>query len=582
MLLNNTEHDVLWNFLIQFKRAEDHCWSYHQRARTFYKNYRMFRTKTDFPYANSVFTPDTFAFVEDATAKIVQTITSHSPIFSVQPRYGGNVDVARQLERVLQYCIENEDFEFFPEFLDLVKNGGIFGTSFMMVLPEFSEKPEGVGYEGPNYEFVDYWDIFPDPGARRLTRKARWIFKRTLLYNEELEELGAKGVYQNINEALQLGTGGFVDHERRRLLQEIGLESYEPDEPGRHEVLEQFIDGHIVSVINRQMIIRDTRTKKLKPFPYDMPMVDYRYISVPGEFNGIGIPEILQYLQADKNVVRSQRRENVDLVLNKILKIRRGADVDVDLLKYFPGAVWETEDPSRDIIEHDMRDVTQSAYLEEEKISLDMESATGMYKYSRGQDPSRTETATAIVRLQQAALARHDITIKLAEFTTLRNLAQKVILQIRAFMPQQTYELIIGEPDKGFYQMSLNDIARNYRFLPVGSSVTAIKEVRQNQILQAQQMLMSVPPAVQQQNIHPFTIDYKRVLEIGLEDALQIPNVGELVIPLPPPPPPPMIPGMMGQGGQMPPEQLLAGALQGQAPGGLLPPELLMPQKPQM
>lgn len=576
MLLNSTEYDTLAIFLQQFKRSEDHVYSYHQRAKQFYKNYRMFRNKQDFPYANSVFTPDTFSFVEDSTAKIMQTITSHSPIYSVQPRYGGTPLIAKQLERVLQYAIENEDFEFFPELLDLLKNGGIFGTSFMMVLPDFENGPAGINYVGPSFEFSDYWDIFPDPGARRLTKRARWIFRRALFYKEELEELADKGIYQNIDEALQLSSGQ-TTNERNTLLQEIGVQQYEPDEPGRYEVLEQFIGGHIVSVINRQMVIRDTRKSKIKPFPYDLPLVDYRYISVPGEFNGIGIPEVLQYLQADKNVVRSQRRENVDLVLNKILKIRRGAELDVDLLKFFPGSVWETDDVDRDIKELDMRDVTQSAYLEEEKISLDMESATGMYKYSRGQDPTRQETATAIVRLQNAAFARHDITIKLAEFTTLRNIAQKVILQIRAFMPIETYEKIIGEKDAGFYQMSMDDVAKNYRFLPVGSSVTAIKEVRQQQILQAQQMLMSVPPQVQQMNIRPFTIDYLKVLEMGLEDALQITNVGELVIPLPPPPPPPQM-----MGGGMPPEALLAGALQGGAPGGLLPEQLLLPPQPQM
>jgi hypothetical protein len=573
-MLTNVEKDTLSHVLRCFHASEDYTYRYFERAKDHYKHYRLYRSKEKFPYANSVFTPDTFTFVEDIASKIVQTLIARSPIYSVIPRYGGTEKIAQQVERALQYCIENEDFEFFLEFCDLIKNGGIFGTSFMGVYPDFEFDLTGqLSYIGPRYEFTDFWDIFPDPNARRLNKRARYIIKRSIIHTEELEDLGAKGIYEKsqVNKVKKLRAGN-LEQERRDILQEIGVESFIPEEQDLHERFEYFSGGHCITIVDRQVVVKDTTKNKINPYPYHIPLVDYRYTQVPGEFYGIGIPEIVKDLQADKNVIRSQRRENVDLILNKILKVRRGGDVDIDTLKFFPGAIWELDQPD-DITEHDMRDVTQSAYQEEEKIDLDMENATGSYRYSRGQNPQREETATAVVRLQKAAMSRFDIIIKQAEFSAMRKIARMVVLQMRTFMPQEMYERIIGEPDAGFYSIPIKDITHFYDFMPLGSSITNIKEVRAQQIMQAQQMLMGVPPEVQQQG--GFTVNYRETIRMGLEEALDIKNVDRLIpaapMPQPQAQPMPMPPG--GLPSQVPPEVLLQEAMMGGGGnGGMMPP----------
>lgn len=295
------ENDVLAEFLINFHRSEDFTKLYFDRAETHYKNYRLYRTKSDFPYANSVFCPDTFNFVEDANAKECQALLSHSPIYSVVPRSGGIMEVAHQLEVVLQWAVESPEFEFFIEFLDFKKNAKIFGTSFLSVIPDFHFTEQGLVYKGPRFDYNDFWDIFPDPQARRLGNNCRYIIKRSKHYIEELLDLEAKGIYKNVKRMRDTAVD-MMDDTRKQLLMEIGVEQYLSDDKDLHEILEMYTYGHVITLGDRQIILRDTRKDGYRPYPYDLPLVEDRYVTVPGEFYGVGIPEILRDLDR-KSVV---------------------------------------------------------------------------------------------------------------------------------------------------------------------------------------------------------------------------------------------------------------------------------------
>jgi hypothetical protein len=558
------EYKELSSVLKDFHRSEEYTTSYFNRAKTHYKNYRLYRTKSDFPYANSVFTPDTFAYVEDAAARITQTLFSKEPVFIVSGRDKmADMGIAAQLTEALSYFTGNSDFELFAEALDFFKAGAMLGTSYLGVYPDFEEDPNGMlMYRGPRFENIDYWDGYPDSKAKRINKFARFFVRRKVIYSEELQALADQGYYDKsaVSRIIDGSFGEMMNTYHRDLLAEIGLSQYTSEDPNKHEILEWYGNGQVVCVGDRKEIIKDTRRMNTIALPYAIPIVDYRYVSIPGEFYGIGIPEVIRDLQADKNIIRSQRRENVDLILNKILKVKTGAtDVDIDMLKYFPGAVWMVGDHA-DIQEHDMRDVTSSAYKEEEVITWDMDNATAQWMYSRGAQPQREETATGIIRLQQASLARFDVNIKLTEFSSMRSIAKMIILQMRRFLPQQEYERILGEPDRGFYQISEHDLVKMYDFVPVGSSITNIKELRATQVMKAQEMLFSVPPQVQQ--MEGFKINYRNVLEMGLKEALDIRDVGNLIQDAPPPPPPnPFMQGGPQGMVNMPPDLLLKQAM---------------------
>ena len=91
-----------------------------------------------------------------------------------------------------------------------------------------------------------------------------------------------------------------------------------------------------------------------------------------------GDVELGQEIQAELNDVINQRLDNVRLVLNKGKYVRRGAETDLITLKRsYPGRIVMTKDPVGDIREEDTRDVTASAYAEQDRLNSDMDDLLG-------------------------------------------------------------------------------------------------------------------------------------------------------------------------------------------------------------
>jgi hypothetical protein len=564
----DTDLATLKWLLTRLEASEDYCRPYFERAKRHYKLYRFGSAvnSKDWPYVNRVRSRDILAFIEDTTALMIQTLFATMPFISVIPRETGlmymkyegidSMKIGDQISRCLDYQISHEDTEFFQEMIDYFKGGGIYGNSYIGVYPKFES--DGT-YLRPLLKTADFWDVLPIVGARRVS-KARGIFSREFASLEDLQEDQAKGVYRNV-EMLNRGTSGANPDEEwhKQLLNEIGMTNYQISGDDI-EVIHYFSGGHVITFADRKVILRNSgekaipqegqpevSPKMLQPFPYDMPLVQYKYMGLPLEFFAMGIPEVLEVLQEDKNLIRSARRDNIDLVIQKILKARSGADLNFDLLKYYPGAIWPMENLT-DIEPLEIGDVTQSSYAEEGMREKDMENALSLFGYARGMTPQHTEQPTTVMKLQQASLNRLDLNVKLAEFTTLQNIATRIVLLTRRFMDQSVYESIIGDQDAGFYRLTEDDIRRFYHFKPVGSSITHIKELRQQQIQGAIDLVSKIPPQMMAMNIEPFTINWYEMLKESF-DAIDIKGTDRILIKMEPEQAQQQMGQMMGAGG---------------------------------
>ena len=537
---NQEEMQKLRWLLEKLQNSEDFCRPYFDRAKRHYKLYRFGSAvkDDDWPYVNRVRSRDILAFVEDTTALMIQTLFATSPFYSILPRETSMITmkhegidplrIGKQMERCLDYQVAHEDTEFFEEMVDFFKGGHIFGNAYMGVYPKFVNGE----YLRPLLKAIDYWDVMPIAGARRAS-KAKGMFVREFVSIGELFKDQSKGIYKNVGWLKSPESTG-TDAEKnwhQNLLQEVGMTSY-VQESNNVEVIHYFSGGHVITIGDRKRILRKSNVftyekdsdelviarPSPKPFPYDQPIVMYKYMNLPLEWFAMGIPEVLEALQEDKNLIRSARRDNIDLVIQKVLKVRSGADVNWGLLKYYAGALWPLESLT-DVEPLETSDVTQSSYQEESMREHDMENALSLFGYARGMTPTHQEQPTTVMKLQQASLNRLDLAVKMAEFTTLQNIATRIILLTRRFMTPQTYEAIIGERDAGFFKLSEEDIRKFYYIKPVGSSVTNIKELRQQQIAGAIQLLQSIPPELAANNVTPFTVDWYEALNAALEST---------------------------------------------------------------
>lgn len=537
-MATDVEKEKVGWLLKRLVEAEDFCRPYFDRAKRYYKLYRFASAvnSDDWPYVNKVRSRDILAMVEDSTALMVQTLFARLPFFSCIPReremveimYTGldPIRIADQIERVIDYQISHEDTEFFPEMVDFFKGGCMLGNSYIGVYPKFDDDGQ---FRTPLIKAHDYWDVMPISGARRLT-KSRGVFIRDFVTMEDLVIDAMKGNYRNVDQVKAKGMNADPDSQwHDNLLQELGVSNWQPD-GDNIELLHYFSGGHVISVADRKAILRDSTQDLMRPYPYDMPVCQYKYMPVPLEFFAMGIPEVLEVLQEDKNLIRSARRDNIDLVINKVLKARTGGDINFDLIRYYPGAIWPLEN-LQDIEPVEISDVTQSSYQEESLVKADMENALSLFGYARGMTPAHTEQPTTVMKLQQASLNRTDLAVKMAEFTILQNIATRMVMLVRRYMQQGVYEAIVGGPDAGLYRMSEQDVRRFFLIKPVGSSITNIKEIRQQQIMAAIQLLMGLTPDKTVMNVRPYTVDYQEVVSTAL-DALDLKNADRILVSL--------------------------------------------------
>lgn len=525
--------------LERLKLAEDFCRPYFDRAKRHYRLYRWGSAvdSDKWPYVNRCRTQDILAFVEDSTALMVQTLFAQMPFFSMIPRQTsiaaqkfGMLDfehIGRQIERAVDYVVSHEDTEYFEETVDLFKGGDIFGNGYQGIFPRKNSIL-------PLIKTIDFWDILPIPAPRRIT-KAKGVFYREWVTFEDL--MGEPAYDQaKVKQIKGKPATSKTDPEKdwhQQLLMEVGMRDYQPEDYDI-ELIHYLSGGHVVSFADRKQIIRDT-TKPVngiieKPYPYDHPIVQYKYMPVPLEFFAMGIPEVLEFLQEDDNLIRSARRDNIDLCIQKIIKYRENAGLNFDLVgKFYPAAMWPMPN-LQDVEELDMKDVTQSSFAETELRKHEKENALSLFGYARGMTPKHTEQPYTVMKLQQAALNRTDLTVKLTEFGVLQNVAMRIILHLRANCSSGEYESIIGEPDAGFYQLPIEAIRRFYLIKPVGSSVTNIREIRQQQMQFMIQTLAGVSPEMMQMSVTPFRVDYYEAIKRAME-AVDARNIDRILIP---------------------------------------------------
>jgi hypothetical protein len=469
-----------------------------------YKHYRFYRKESEHHMRSNIYVPYIFAIVESVVPKMLNTVFNASPIMAVQPREGGDENLSWVIERWLEYAFQEDELDLYGTLETFFKESSIYGTSFMKILPRFTgDKVPVLDYI--DVEPVDITKIFPDPRATSL-KTAEWVIHKDWVEYDKLLEMAEQGFYEkstvaDLEDWFESITK--VDEDKLQRLGDIDKDqNYVFDHERKIvEVLEYWDREQIVVVAAQKVILK----KEDNPFKGLLPFIMTRYTTVPHEFYGIGIPEMARALQEELNNIRNQINDNVNIIINRMFIANKYADVEFDSLISYPGNVIMAD--SVDAVKPlDTRDVTKSAYLMQEHLIGDIQNVTGEWEYGRGQPPEKRETATGIIRLQQAANIRFDALVKRIEFGTMRALAKLFVWYAYHFLDHEKMRRIIGEEEfdkrdgMRFFELDPEEVLRSYHFQPMGSSTSAIKELRAQQIINLYQM-WNQDPMIHQYNL---------------------------------------------------------------------------------
>ena len=143
------------------------------------------------------------------------------------------------------------------------------------------------------------------------------------------------------------------------------------------------------------------------PIPFDFkeaPFIDVPYLKVPGEFEGYGIPLILENPQIMLNLIKNQRLDAATLNIHKMWIVNPLANVNKNELVTRPFGIIYSIDPNG-VKEVQFSDIKSSAYQEEDMLKQDMRYSSGVDDFSMGAGGA-ADSATAVRHLRESTLER--------------------------------------------------------------------------------------------------------------------------------------------------------------------------------
>ena len=172
------------------------------------------------------------------------------------------------------------------------------------------------------------------------------------------------------------------------------------------------------------------------------------------------LPQLLKGLQEEANDVQNQRSDNVKFVLNKAYLVKRGKNVDLaSLVRNVPGRITLVDDPEKDVTEMNWPDVTQSAYLEQDRIDGDFNDIAGNFSPLQV-NTARTprESSNTMKMLQAPSNMLTEYMLK----TYTETFVQPVLTQIMKLEQHYETDMVIlslaGQKAQIFQRFGVNEV----------------------------------------------------------------------------------------------------------------------------
>lgn len=413
----------------------------YDRAYKLYVSYTGDRQKEIKKWQTNLFVPYTHAVVETLMPRLLDA----RPEFTVQGREEKDQAKSEKQQQLMDYSWEIAEMDKTAE--EFARSALVLGTGFIQVSwkkdvrklkfletkdlskKKFSWKEkEKIFYDAPFAEWVDNYSLVYDWHNNKREHKQYWI-KRLILSKEAIERRYPHAERKRLEQAYAGGSGDLDDwasirtetkttHERIVKGAEISSHSggslssdkYASAENGDMQMFEVFewirpfddsfavlIGGGRVPILPGGAI----------PNPYDFKettIIDLPYLRLPGEFEGIGIPLLIENPQILLNLIKNQRMDAATLAIHKMWIVNPLANINKDELVTRPFGIIYSVDPGG-VREVEFSDIKPSAYREEELLKGDLRYSSGVDDFSMGVGGDAA-SATEVRHLRESTLER--------------------------------------------------------------------------------------------------------------------------------------------------------------------------------
>lgn len=481
-------------------------------------------------FGPTMFVPMGFSTVET----VLPAMLSVNPEMTVLPRTPGSEANAYNLKMSLEAQQEQIDY---PLVLQTIgKDGLITGLGVQKVWwrndwrirPGLAVDPvTGMAtptqqlqqlFDDPDAAAVDPFDFICDPFAASI-KVADGCFHRTWRSSRYVKRMVDTHQWRNLDGATigdieQMADNRYYNEtwRVRRDIGDRGITGYGSrlGKQDVHEILE-FHDGdRIVTILDRQVIVASGPNPS---WHGELMFQAYRPTELPHEFYGIGEIEPIEQLSEELNTLRTQRRYNADLVLQRVFAYHEGM-VEKEDIRYGPGyAIGVNGNPAEMITQLQVGDIPNSGYREEELLNQDIDRTSGISDTIAGAGLAGGDTATGLQLVQSAASRRIEMKTRRIEREIVSpggkqfvELTQQHVLTNRTVRVAQPPAP--GDPERrwAWFQLGPAQLAGEFEVKVVDNSMQP-ENIPQNRAdAQMAMTLLGDRPAVDQQKLVEFVV----------------------------------------------------------------------------
>ena len=496
------------------------------RAYKLYIAYTGDRQKQIKSWQANIFVPYVQAVVETLMPRILDA----RPEFGVMGRTEEDHLKSEKQKQLADYFWEIAKMDSTTE--DFTRSALIYGTGYLQVswkkdvrkqkflktkdiakkTYEYKEE-ERVFYDAPYAEWVDNYNLWYDWHNTKRESKQYW-FKRLVLTEAEIRRRYPMANDKRLEQAFHSGPGDLTDygsiraevkttHDRINKAQLWNsadtADKYQNSEAAQmkmYEVFEwwrPFDDEYAVMVGAASVPIFKTCTI---PIPFDFkeaPFIEATYLKVPGEFEGYGLPIILENPQIMLNIIKNQRLDAATLNIHKMWIVNPLANVNKNELVTRPFGIIYSIDP-QGVREVQFSDVKSSAYQEEEMLKGDMRYSSGVDDFSMGMG-GQGVSATEVRHLRESTLERVRLFVNhLGEAYS--DLLRYWMDLSRQLMTKEMTIRVIGDGGEELYPLiAKDDLKGNFDYkATVLPSIAGMQDVNKKQAMDLFQLISQLDP----------------------------------------------------------------------------------------
>jgi hypothetical protein len=180
------------------------------------------------------------------------------------------------------------------------------------------------------------------------------------------------------------------------------------------------------------------------------------FVSIPEGPLGHVIP-----LQQEINEVVNQRLDNVKLVMNKRWLVRQGSSIDLrSLLANVPGSVTTVPgDFDQHLREVEFKDVTGSAYQEQDRLNVEFDELAGNFSQSSVMtNRSLNETVGGMNMLRSGSSEVRELTIRTFSETWVEKVFAQLVKLIQKYESNMALLALCGQKAKLFQKYNIDQV----------------------------------------------------------------------------------------------------------------------------